>query len=191
MEIFTEESYGLNEENAHFFYGWYEVILKDFKIFESILEKYEDSSDKDKLLLNLSYIRTCLTNDIKEDVELILKSTPNYFLFSFYDSLSEIPSYVLISKDYKKFIIASEEMECFDDENFDEDERYGTYDYDYFFLEDDKVKYYQIYTKEYTKDYNRKFINYRLYCEIDESERYYNSLFEGNRIVKKLVPNKN
>lgn len=186
MEIFTKECYGLEDENAHFFFRWYEAIIRDFNIFKNILEKYEDSNDKDKLILMLSYIRINLSNDIQEDDRLILKNTPNYFLFSFYDSVSEIPTYVLISKDYKRFIVASEEMECFDDDEFDEDERYGIYIYDYFFLEGNKVKHIQISDKEYTKDYNGKFDNLMLYYKIEDAEIYYDLLF--NEInVKKLV----
>ena len=125
--------------------------------------------------------------DVQED-KLILKSTPNYFLFSFYDSVDEIPTYVLISKDYKRFVVASEEMECFDDNEFDEDERYGIYEYDYFFLENNKVRHIQILDKEYTKDYNGKFVNSMLYCEIEESEKYYDSLLSVKKL-KKVIKN--
>lgn len=186
MEIFTKECYGLEDENAHFFFRWYEAIIRDFNIFKSMLEKYEDSSDKEELLSMLSYISINLFNDIQAVDRLILKNTPNYFLFSFYDSVNEIPTYVLISKDYKSFIVASEEMECFDDDEFDEDERYGIYVYDYFFLESNKVKHIQISDKEYTQDYNGKFDNLMLYCKIEDAERYYDLLFNESN-VKKLV----
>lgn len=184
MEIFTKECYGLEDENTQFFFRWYEAIIRDFNIYKIMLEKYENSIDKDKLLSMLSCIRMNLSNDVQED-KLILKSTPNYFMFSFYDSVDEIPTYVLISKDYKRFVVASEEMECFDDNEFDEDERYGIYEYDYFFLENNKVRHIQIRDKEYTKDYNGKFDNLMLYCEIKESEKYYDSLFEQKNLVKK------
>ena len=154
-----------------------------------MLEKYENSSDKDGLLSMLSYIRMNLFNDVQEDDKLILKSTQNYFMFSFYDSLNEIPTYVLISKDYKRFVVASEEMECFDDNEFDEDERYGIYVYDYFFLKNNKVRHIQTCDKEYTKDYNGKFDNSMLYCEIEESEKYYDSLLSVKKL-KKVIKNK-
>lgn len=186
MEIFTKECYGLEDENTQFFFRWYEAIIRDFNIFKVMLEKYENSSDKDELLLMLSYICMNLTNDVKEDDRLILKSTLNYFMFSFYDSVYEIPIYVLISKDYKRFIVASEEMECFDDNEFDEDERYGIYIYDYFFLENNKIKHIQIRDKEYTTDYNGKFDNLMLYCEIEEAEKYYDSLLSVKKLNKKI-----
>lgn len=191
MEIFTKECYGLEDENTEFFYRWYEAIIRDFNIFKSMLEKYENSSDKDKLISMLSYIRINLFNDVEEDNKLILKNTSNYFLFSFYGSVDEIPTYVLISKDYKRFMVASEEMECFDDNEFDEDERYGIYIYDYFFLESNKVKYVQIRDKEYTKDYNEKFDNSMLYCEIEESEKHYDSLLSVKKLKKVIKNEKN
>ena len=77
-------------------------------------------------------------------------------------------------------------MECFDDNEFDEDERYGIYVYYYFFLENNKVRHIQTRDKEYTKDYNGKFDNLMLYCEIKESEKYYDSLLKQNNIVKKI-----
>ena len=186
MEIFTKESDGLKDENTQFFFSWYEAIKRDFNIFKSMLEKYENSSDKDKLISMLSYICINLFNDVQEDEELLLKSTPNYFLFSFYGRLAEIPTYVLVSKDYRRFMIASEVMECFDDNEFDEDERYGIYDYDYFFLENNKVKHIKTCDKEYTKDYNEKFYNSRLYCEVEKSEEYYDSLL-SKKILKKAT----
>lgn len=188
MEIFTKECYGLEDENTQFFFRWYEAIIRDFNIFKSMLEKYENSSDKDTLLSMLSYIRMNLSNDVQEDDKLILKSTLNYFMFSFYDSSDEIPTYVLISKDYKRFVVASEEIEYFDDNEFDEDERYGIYEYDYFFLENNKIRHIQIRDKEYTKDYNGKFDNLMLYCEIEESEKYYDSLLSVKKL-KKVIKN--
>lgn len=187
MEIFSRECYGLEDDNATFFFRWYEAIIRDFNIFKNILEKYEDSKDKESLLLMLSYIKTNLTRDYEEDDRLILKSTPNYFLFSVYDEVTEIPVYVLISKDYKKFLITSEEMECFDEESFDEEERYGIYLYNYYFLEDNKVKRYQLSNKEYTKDYNDKFYNLMFYSEPETSEIYYDSLLDKKEVVKKLT----
>ena len=121
MEIFTKECYGLEDENTQFFFRWYEAIIRDFNIFKGMLEKYENSSDKERLISMLSYICINLSNDVQEDDRLLLKNTPNYFLFSFYGEVAEVPTYVLISKDYKRFIVAAEEMECFDDNDFDED----------------------------------------------------------------------
>ena len=66
MEIFTKECYGLEGENTQFFFRWYEAIIGDFNIFESMLEKYENSSDKDGLLSMLSYIRMNLSNDVQK-----------------------------------------------------------------------------------------------------------------------------
>lgn len=54
-----------------------------------------------------------------------------------------------------------------------------------FFLENNKVRHIQIRDKEYTKDYNGKFNNLMLYCEIEELEKYYDSLFEQKNLVKK------
>ena len=185
MEIFAKKCYGLKDKNIYFFFSWYEAIIRDFNIFKRMLEKYENSSDKDKLISTLSYICGNLFNDVQEDDGLILKNTPNYFLFSLYDSTDEIPTYVLISKDYKRFMVASEEMECFDDPDYDEDERYGIYMYNYFFLENNKVKHIEIRDKEYTKDYYYKFDTSCFYCEIEEAEKYYNYLLDQNSIVKK------
>lgn len=184
MEIFTKEYYGYEDENKQFFLEWYEAIIRDFNIFSSIIKKYEYSNVKDILMMKLSYISTNLFKSIQVDDKFILKNTPNYFLFSFYDPINEIPTYVLFSKDYKRFIIASEEMECFDDYEFDEDERYGIYVYDYFFLENNKIKYVQIRSKEYTKDFNGKFDNSMLYCETEESEKYYDWLLSGKKLNK-------
>jgi hypothetical protein len=52
-EIFTKKCYVLEDENIHFFFRWYEVIIRDFRIFKSILEKYENSSYKDELLSHI------------------------------------------------------------------------------------------------------------------------------------------
>ena len=77
-------------------------------------------------------------------------------------------------------------MECFDDNEFDEDERCGIYEYDYFFLENNKIRHIQIRDKEYTKDYNGKFDNLMLYYETEEAEKYYNSLLEEKNVVKRI-----
>lgn len=79
-------------------------------------------------------------------------------------------------------------MECFDDNKFDEDERYGIYEYDYFFLENNKIRHIQIRDKEYTKDYNEKFDNLMLYCGIKESEKYYDTLLSVKKL-KKVIKN--
>ena len=50
MEIFTKECYELEADTTQFFFRWYEAIIRDFNIFKSMLEKYENSSDKDTLL---------------------------------------------------------------------------------------------------------------------------------------------
>ena len=117
-----------------------------------------------------------------------MKSTVEYFLFSFYDDIaSDMPTYVLLSRDYKRLLVAAEEMECFDDEEFNEDERYGIYHYDYFYLEDDKVKYYHKETKEYTQDYTVRFDNSYFYTsDFKEAEEYYDFLLKKPNIVKKI-----
>lgn len=92
MEIFTKECYGLEDENTQFFFRWYETIIRDFHIFKGMLEKYENSSDKESLISMLSYICINLSNNVQEDDKLLLKDTPNYFLFSFYDEVAEVPS---------------------------------------------------------------------------------------------------
>lgn len=43
------------------------VLIRNFNIFKNMLEKYEDSNDKGKLI---SYIRMNLSNDVQEDDKL-------------------------------------------------------------------------------------------------------------------------
>lgn len=178
MEIFVKEEYiKKNTEEFEFFHSWYKAIYHDFNIFKIILENYTESRDKTNLLTVLSYIQHNILNEIEDEYKLVMSSTPNYYLFSFYNKISEIPNYVLLSKDYKRFIISTEEMECFDDPNFDENERYGIYTYDYFFLKDNQIKHYHEEKKEYTTDFNSQFTHLRLISNIRELENYYNSLF--------------
>lgn len=186
MEIFIEKCYGTKDENATFFLEWHKAIIRDFNKFKIILEKYENSKDKDRLISILSYIGINLSKGFREDDELILKSTPNYFLFSLYDLIKDSQTYVLISKDFKRFLIASEDVELFDEDGFNEDDRYGIYTYDYFFLENNKVKYINTYDKEYTWKFNVKFDNV---MSIEESEKYYNSLLDQKNVIKKLTKN--
>mgnify|MGYP004506734167 FL=1 len=81
-------------------------------------------------------------NSFDSQDEIILKSTPNYFLFSFYCENDEIPTHVLLSKDYKRILIAHEMTECFDvDDDYDQDERYGIYEFSIFQMENNQVFY--------------------------------------------------
>lgn len=127
-----------------------------------------------------------ILNQLLDDGFILMKSTINYFLFSFYNNIyDDIPTYVLVSKDYKKNLVAREIMECFDDVNFNEDERYGLYNYDYFFLNDNKVNYYNDFIKDYTYDYSSKFSNSYFYVnDIKISENYYDSLLNEKKYIK-------
>lgn len=210
MEIFSEECYGKDYKNNKLFLEWHDAVKNDLNIFKIILEQYADSKEKDKLLATIDYIRKNISNEFKDDEFIVMKSTNKYFLFSFYDNItsdrfidgiedmdfymdnditvSDMPTYVLLSRDYKRILIASEEIECFDDEEFDEDERYGLYNYDYFFLKDNKVKHYNECLKEYTNDFTSKFYGSGFYeKDIKETEIYCDYLLNEENVVKKLV----
>ena len=190
MVIFREKCNGEEYKNNHFFIEWHNAIKKDLNRFKIILEQYSESKEKNKLLATIDYIINNVSNEFCEDDSILMKSTEKYFLFSFYDTVAEMPTYVLISKDYKRLLIASEEMECFDDKNFNEDERYGYYNYYYFFLKDNKVTQYYLGRKEYTQDYSEKFDNsYFCVGNVQESDQYYSSLLNEQNIVKKLARN--
>ena len=166
-----------------FFQEWHQAIIRDFNIFKIILEEYKESSDKKDLLNLISFVQKNIKTEFEDGNQIILKSTPNYFLFSFFVKNEDMPTYVLLSKDYKKFLIGFEEMECFEDEEFNEDERYGTYNYEYFILNDFDVKHYSKYQKQYTDDYTRKFYEYFYSDNIEETENHYKKLLMP--IVKK------
>lgn len=189
MEIFSEKCFGEDYKKNKLFIEWHKVIKTDLNKFKIILEQYSDSDAKNKLLMIIDNIRSNISNEFSDGDFILMKSTVKYFLFSFYDDIvSDIPIYVLLSKDYKRFLVAKEEMVCFDDEEFDEDERYGIYNYYYFYLEDDKIKYYHEETKEYTHDYSVKFDNSYFYINnIKEAEEYYDSLLKEQNVAKKLT----
>ncbi len=67
-----------------------------------------------KLIDVICDIQKNIMNSFDSQDEIILKSTPNYFLFSFYCENDEIPTHVLLSKDYKRILMAYEVMEWFD-----------------------------------------------------------------------------
>jgi len=188
MEIFSEKCEGEDYKNNKLFLEWHDAIKTDLNRFKIMLEQYSDSEEKNKLLMMIDNIRNNISNEFDEGNFILMKSTVEYFLFSFYDDIaSDMPTYVLLSRDYKRLLVAAEEMECFDDEEFNEDERYGIYHYDYFYLEDDKVKYYHKETKEYTQDYTVRFDNSYFYTsDFKEAEEYYDFLLKKPNIVKKI-----
>ena len=211
MEIFSEECYGKDYKNNKLFTEWHDAVKNDLNIFKIILEQYDDSKEKDKLLTTIDYIRKNISNKFNDEEFVVMKSTNEYFLFSFYDNItsdriidsiedmdfymdnditvSDMPTYVLLSRDYKRILIAREEMECFDDEEFDENERYGLYNYDYFFLNDNKVKHYNECLKEYTYVFTSKFYGSGFYeKDIKEAEIYCDYLLNEQNVVKKLIP---
>lgn len=189
MEIFREICFNDDYNSNELFLEWHKVLKTDLNKFKIILEQYNDSEDKSKLLIAIDNIRSNIMNEFDCDSFILMKSTPEYFLFSFYDDdFPNMPTYVLLSRDYKRFLIACEVMECFDDPQFDEKERYGVYRYDYFFLKDNNVKYYNKEIKEYTQDYSSNFDNsYFDMSNIKESEEYYDSLLNEQNIVKKYL----
>lgn len=188
MEIFREMCFGEDYFNNKQFLEWHKVIKADLSKFKIILDQYDVCEEKNKLLVIIDNIRRSIMNGFDSGSFILMKSTIEYFLFSFYDEVNnDMPTYVLLSRDYKRFLIASEVMECFDDPQFAEDERYGIYRYDYFFLKDNKVKHYDKEIKEYTTDYSSKFDNSYFYMSnIEKSEEYYDSLLNEQNIVKKL-----
>lgn len=94
-----------------------------------------------KLLVDvICDIQKNIMNSFDSQDEIILKSTPNYFLFSFYYKNDEIPTHVLLSKDYKRILMAYEKMEWFDvNDDYDQDERYGIYEFSIFQMENNQV----------------------------------------------------
>ena len=155
MELFACECETYELKNDEFFLSWHQAIKDDLRRFLIILEKYEDSENKQRLIGFINYIRDNISNNNEIDASmLLLRSTPRYFLYSFVGSGEEIPTYVLVSKDYKKILITSEEMECFDYPEFDQDERYGLYNYSFFKLTDNEIKYIETTDIDYTIHYN-------------------------------------
>lgn len=189
MEFFVKTCILSDLNNNKFFLDWHQAIKRDLEIFKLFLSKYEDSVEKNDLISKIIFIQNNLCKSYDDDTEIILKSTPNYFLYSFFEEYSEIPSYVLVSKDYKRLLIASEEMECFDDIDFDEDERYGTYNYDFYKLDDNKVYHYNKYIKEYTNSYNKHFHSYMYSDEYKQTEKYYDIFLKEfeNEIIENQV----
>ena len=158
MEVFREECFPDKYKDNKFFQEWHQAIIRDFDIFKQMLEKYADSDEKRMLLVNIDIIQEALKNQTDiigddKEVELSLRSTPNHFQFSFYSEKHVVPTFVLLSKDYKHFLIGEEETEMFDEPDMNEDVRYGLYNYDWYSLKDGKVKYYHEQWKEYTKDF--------------------------------------
>ena len=182
MGIFTKDCYASEVGKNEFFLEWYNAIKKDMNVFEFFLSGYNESISKEALIETIRYIREAVGKSIDEDEEhdiVTLKSTLNYFLFSFMNGVSDKASYVLLSKKYDEILVVQEEMECFDDPNFDEDERYGIYDYIYFKLEDKNVYHYSISKKEYTNEYDARFYKYMYSKNVDETEKYYRSLLDS------------
>lgn len=172
MEIFRKTCNGSDYKKNEFFLLWHNAIIKDFSRLKIILEKYQNSKEKEKLLRVIEFVQNNIKNEYDEDDEIIIKNTKNYFLFSFYTENADLPNYVLLSKDYKKMLFADEIMECFDDSNFNEEERYGIYSYDYFSLENGIVKHYHEDKKEYTEDYTNLFNKY-FYGDEEKSDKNY------------------
>lgn len=175
-----------------FFNEWYKAILNDFDRFQYILlENYIESKDRASLLSLINFIKKSIKENIKNTYEVsndhIMQSTPNYFLFSFADyTTDDMTVYVLLSKDYKKIFLGKEVMECFDDLEFNEELRYGIYEYYCFILDGKNVRLYFDEQKQYTSDYRDIFM-----CPIGdgkESDIYCDNLFMNK--VKKISKSK-
>ena len=182
MQIFKEERWIANGSNT-FFTEWHETISHDFNVFKGMLQNYSETEEKEDLLwciddvlknINLQFAEP---NDSDRDY-IIMHSTPNYFLFSYYAYRSDIPTYVLLSKDYKRFLIGKEDMELFDDEDMDEDERYGLYEYRYFELKNGEISRQYVEEKEYNYQYT-SFFEGVFDCTKDDivAEQQYNNKF--------------
>lgn len=140
MNIFSEICSGKEYKDNFFFQEWHKAIIRDFETFKTILSSYHESSAKKILVDVICDIQKNIMNSFDSQDEIILKSTPNYFLFSFYYKNDEIPTHVLLSKDYKRILMAYEKMEWFDvDDDYDQDERYGIYGFSIFQMENNQV----------------------------------------------------
>lgn len=181
MNIFSEICSGEEYKDNFFFQEWHKAIIRDFEIFKNTLSGYHESSAKKLLVDNICSIQRNIMNPFDSEDVIILKSTPNYFIFSFYYECDEIPTYVLLSKDYKKILIASEEMEYFDvDGEYDQDERFGIYDYNFFQIENNQVFCSREEIKEGTLEYNGRFSNVHiLFGNVEDSEKLLDFLLKS------------
>ena len=189
MNIFSKTCSGEEYKDNFFFQEWHRAIIRDFEIFKNMLSGYQESSAKKLLVDNICSIQRNIMNPFDSEDEIILKSTPNYFLFSFYYKCDEIPTYVLLSKDYKKILIASEEMEYFDaDDEYDQDERFGIYDYTFFKIENNQVFCSREEIKEGTPEYNGRFSNVHiLFGNVEDSEKLLDYLLKINNSKIKQI----
>lgn len=180
MEIFSKTCIGSEYKENEFFQEWHKAIIKDFLRFKIILEKYPNSIEKENLLRVIEYITNNIKNEYDEDDEIIMRNTTHFFLFSFFTENDDLPNYVLLSKDYKKILLASEIMECFDDPDYNEEERYGIYAYDYFYTENGMIEHIHNEKKEYTQDYTNEFTR-NFYGEEEKSNKNY------QMILRKII----
>ena len=161
MNIFSEICSGKEYKDNCFFQEWHKAIIRDFETFKTLLSSYHESSAKKILIDVICYIQKNIMNSFDSQDEIILKSTPNYFLFSFYYKNDEIPTHVLFSKDYKRILMAYEKMEWFDvDDDYDQDERYGIYGFSIFQMENNQVFYSVEEIEEGTDWYYDQFLPY-------------------------------
>ena len=140
MNIFSEICSGKEYKDNCFFQEWHKAIIRDFETFKTLLSSYHESSANKILVDVICDIQKNIMNSFDSQDEIILKSTPKYFLFSFYYKNDEIPTHVLLSKDYKRILMAYEMTEWFDvDDDYDQDERYGIYEFSIFQMENNQV----------------------------------------------------
>lgn len=84
MEFFVKTCILSDLNNNKFFLDWHQAIKRDLEIFKLFLSKYEDSVEKNDLISKIIFIKNNLCKSYDDDTEIILKSTPNYFLYSFF-----------------------------------------------------------------------------------------------------------
>ena len=149
---------------SKFYYEWHKTIISDLNRFKLILENYRNNDDKIALINYVNFIINNLFHYRDKDIDdniLVLINTSNYFVFSFVAIGDEINSYVFLSKDYKNIIITREYCELFDREEMEmQDERYGEYDIEYFYLDKEEVHRQSNYKLMYTFDYYGLLIPY-------------------------------
>jgi thiol-disulfide isomerase/thioredoxin len=192
MRYFAKDCPLCKLANDNFFLEWHKAIKRDLEVFKILLENYEETEEKSKLINIIEHIKNNIDNieEDDHDTEIILKSTPNYFMYSFVSENEEMPSYVLVSKDYKRLLYAEEIEENFDDPDFNEEFRHGIYSYCYFKLSNNKVYFYGKDIKEYTWDYTFRFKSGMYDENLEDTEIDYDSLLndaEYDLALKKKI----